>query len=99
MCFAAVSLRTILITTDVDSNQNQSYIEKTSKIYGKLMDLIFKVDHIGAEDLGLEYFNTTEFQFDKRLKEKLNSIKVVFKDITNVGVIRTYDWNSVLEAT
>jgi len=50
-------------------------------VYGRLLDIIFKVDHINANDNGKEYLNMAELLIDKRLMEKYDVIKIVWSDI------------------
>lgn len=49
-------------------------------IYGRLLDIVFKLDHIDAEDTGKQYLNLQDLVIDKRLNEKFEVIKIIWDE-------------------
>ena len=54
--------------------------KKCELIYGRLFDLIFKLEHINIESDGSEFLNLQELVIDKRLQEKYEVIKEIWKE-------------------
>jgi len=55
MCLASVALRVIM--GGAQGGNMSNFVKKTALIYGRLLDVVFKVDHIDSEDNGKEYLN------------------------------------------
>ena len=77
---------------------NHTFVKKATLVYGRLVDVIFKLDHIDCEDTGKEYLNLAELVTDKRLLEKYDVIKVIWSEMADSEQIQTKDWTSLLEA-
>jgi len=73
-------------------------MKKATLIYTRLIDIVFKLDHIDAEDIGKEYLNMQELVIDKRLNEKYEKIKIIWSDFADPEQIQSIDWNSILDA-
>lgn len=58
MCVATVALK-VLIGEILGGGgpKNQNFMHKATLIYGRLLDIVFKLDHIDADDTGKEYLN------------------------------------------
>ena len=83
-------------------DSNEINWKKCELIYGRLFDLIFKLDHIGVEADGAQYLNLQELVTDKHLQEKFEVIKDIWVinelTETNIRQIIRKDWNSILDA-
>jgi hypothetical protein len=99
MCLATVALK-VLIGEIMIAGQakNTNFIHKATLVYGRLLDIVFKLDHIDAEDTGKEYLNMQDLVFDKRLTEKFEVIQMIWSDGADPMAILQKDWNSVLDA-
>jgi len=84
MCIAIVALK-VLIGQIIGGGgaQQQNFIKKATLIYGRLIDIVFKLDHIDAEDIGKEYLNMQELVIDKRFNEKYEVIKIIWQDVSD----------------
>jgi hypothetical protein len=58
-------------------------MQKATLIYGRLLDIVFKLDHIDADDTGKEYLNMQDLVIDKRLTEKYEVIKMIWSDVAD----------------
>ena len=58
MCVATVALK-VLIGEILGGGgpKNSNFMHKATLIYGRLLDIVFKLDHIDADDTGKEYLN------------------------------------------
>jgi len=54
MCLATVALKVIM---SGGQGGNSNFSRKSTLIYGRLLDIVFKVDHIDSEDDGKQYLN------------------------------------------
>lgn len=59
---------------DSSLQANANFSKKAQLIYGRLLDMVFKLDHIDAEDTGKQYLNMSDLVIDKRLNEKFGVI-------------------------
>ena len=100
MCYAIVAVRVFMNDMDKRSkeSQNSNINKKSQLIYGRLIDIVFKVDHIDAEDTGQQYLNLKDLVVDKRLCEKFEVIKIVWLDGVNSESAQEKDWNSIMDA-
>lgn len=55
-----------------------NFTRKAQLIYGRLLDMVFKLDHIDAEDNGKQYLNMADLVIDKRLNEKYSVIQIIW---------------------
>ena len=99
MCVATVALK-VLIGEILGGGgpKNQNFMQKATLIYGRLLDIVFKLDHIDADDTGKEYLNMSDLVIDKRLTEKYDVIKMIWSDVADPVAIQGKDWNSLLDA-
>ena len=97
---ATVALKVLIgdILVEGSDNKNKSFIQKATLVYGRLLDIVFKLDHIDAEDTGKEYLNMQDLVIDKRLTEKYDVISMIWNDGADPMAILQKDWNSVLDA-
>jgi hypothetical protein len=58
-------------------------MQKATLIYGRLLDIVFKLDHIDADDTGKEFLNMQDLVIDKRLTEKYEVIKMIWSDVAD----------------
>ena len=49
-------------------------------IFWTILDIVFKLDHIDAEDTGKQYLNLQDLVIDKRLNEKFEVIKIIWDE-------------------
>ena len=99
MCLATVALKVLIGDILVEgTSKNQSFIHKATLVYGRLLDIVFKLDHIDCEDTGKEYLNMQDLVIDKRLTEKYDVISMIWSDGADPMGILQKDWNSVLDA-
>lgn len=77
---------------------NTTFVNKCRLSYGRLLDIVFKLDHIEAEETGKEYLNLGDLRTDNRLNEKYEVIKVIWADGVDLEIIMNKDWNSLLDA-
>lgn len=80
MCYAIIAMK-ILMGDLIQEDQGKSSVNFTKKaqlIYGRLLDMVFKLDHIDAEDNGKQYLNMADLVIDKRLNEKYNVMKIIW---------------------
>lgn len=99
MCVATVALK-VLIGEILGGGgpKNSNFMHKATLIYGRLLDIVFKLDHIDADDTGKEYLNMQDLVIDKRLTEKYDVIKMIWSDVADPVAIQGKDWNSLLDA-
>jgi hypothetical protein len=99
MCVAITALQVIFGgVIEGSSSLNPNFIKKARLVYGRLLDIIFKLDHVDAEDTGKEYLNMQDLVTDKRFSEKYDVIKIIWSDVADPEQIQTKDWNSLLDA-
>lgn len=60
--------------------------------------MVFKLDHIDAEDTGKQYLNMADLVIDKRLNEKYEVIKIIWSDSADPDIIQSKDWSSIMDA-
>lgn len=98
MCVGIIALQ-VLIGGLIEGGQsvNHNFVKKTTLVYGRLLDIVFKIDHINVDDSGKEYLNLVELQTDKRLLEKFDVIKVIWSDVAD-STVASRDWNSIMDA-
>ena len=100
MCVAVIAMQVFLggLIGVEGQPQNTVFVKKATLVYGRLLDVVFKLDHVDSEDTGKEYLNLAELVTDKRLMEKFDVIKMVWSEVADPSVIASKDWNSVLDA-
>lgn len=99
MCIAVTALSVIYGgQIEGGNNINTKFIQKSRLIYGRLLDVVFKLDHVEAEENGKEYLNLADLRTDHRLSEKFEVIKVIWSSGADSEIIMTKDWNSLLDA-
>lgn len=99
VCYAVVALKVLvgdLVGGDDQSSSNFS--KKGQLIYGRLLDIIFKLDHIDAEDTGKQYLNMQDLVTDKRLQEKYEVIEIAWQAGADPDIVQSKDWNSIMDA-
>jgi len=60
MCYTVVALKVMmgeLFVSPGNAQNNSTFLKKGQLVYGKLIDVVFKLDHIDAEDTGKQYLN------------------------------------------
>jgi hypothetical protein len=57
MSYGIVALKVLIGDLMGASKTNPNFSKKSQLIYGRLMDIVFKVDHIEVEDTGNQYLN------------------------------------------
>jgi len=77
---------------------NNNFIKKATLCYGRVLDIIFKLDHVDVQDNGKEYLNGAELMTDKRFLEKYEVIRVIWSDVADADQIQNRDWNSMMDA-
>ena len=82
MCVAVVAVQVYLGGA---GGQDQTFVKKAALVYGRLLDIVFKIDHIGVEDNGKEFLNVNELNFHSRLLEKYERIKVIWSDVADAS--------------
>lgn len=104
MAYQVIALKIFVgevLTSKLGEAKYSSEIQwkKCDLIYGKLFSLIFKIDHIGADQSGDDYLNLQELLLDKRLQEKYNVIKEIWvsEELKGEDILRK-DWSSILDA-
>lgn len=98
MCYAVSALK-VLMGDLVMKNYGSSLGKKAQLVYGRLLDVVFKLDHIDAEDTGKSYLNMQELGTDRRLSEKFDVMQVLWAEgPASPEAIQAKDWNSVLDA-
>lgn len=98
MCVATVALKCIIGGIIEGGAQiNQNFVKKTTLLYGRLLEIIFKVDHVDSEDTGKQYLNLGDLVTDKRLSEKFEVIQVIWSEVADPDQMQK-DWNSLLDA-
>lgn len=96
---ATVALKVLIGDILVEGQtKNATFIHKATLVYGRLLDIVFKLDHIDAEDTGREYLNMQDLVIDKRLTEKYDVISMIWSDGADPMAILQKDWGSVLDA-
>ena len=60
--------------------------------------MVFKIDHIDAEDTGKQYLNMSDLVIDKRLNEKFGVIKIIWQEDADPDIVQSKDWNSIMDA-
>ena len=74
-------------------------IQKSRLIYWRLMDIIFKIDHIDSHSSGSQFLNLVELMTDSRLDQKFKSLKVLWiSEPQAEQEPQERDWTSVFEA-
>ena len=73
-------------------------MKKATLIYGRLLEIIFKVDHIDSEDNGKQYLNLGDLVTDKRLGEKFEVIQIIWSEVADPDAVQSKDWNSLFDA-
>jgi hypothetical protein len=82
MCVAVIALQVFLGgMIEGGASLNSTFIKKATLVYGRLLDIIFKLDHVDSEDNGKEFLNMGELVTDKRLLEKYDVIRIIWSDI------------------
>jgi len=94
MCVAVIALQ-VFFGGVIMGSGNSTFIKKATLVYGRLLDIVFKLDHIDSEDTGKEYLNLADLVTDKRLMEKYEKIRAIWSE--NFDPTST-DWNSLLDA-
>lgn len=99
MCVAVIAMQ-VLIGGVVQGghNVNRDFVKKAALVYGRLLDIIFKLDHISIEDNGKEYLNVNELNISARITEKYDKIKILWSDTADQYAIHNQDWYSILDA-
>lgn len=98
MCIATIALK-VLIGDILGNTTNSDFGKKATLIYGRLLDIVFKIDHIDGEDTGNEFLNMKDLVLDKRLNEKYDVIKIIWSDnVSDPEAIQSKDWSSLLDA-
>jgi len=64
----------------IEGNVNHNFIKKATLVYGRLIDIVFKLDHVDADDTGKEYLNLGDLVTDKRFSEKFETIRIIWSD-------------------
>jgi hypothetical protein len=94
MCVAVIAVQTFfgqMLQTSGDG----TFVKKATLVYGRLLDIVFKLDHIDCEDSGKEYLNLADLVTDKRLMDKYEKMSAIWSE--NFDPTNT-DWNSLLDA-
>lgn len=60
--------------------------------------MVFKLDHIDAEDNGKQYLNMADLVIDKRLNEKYSVIQIIWQEGADPDMVQSKDWNSIMDA-
>lgn len=99
MCVGIIAVQIFLGgVIEGGASVKQTFVKKATLIYGRLLDIVFKLDHIDCEDSGKEYLNMVELVTDKRLMEKYDTIRVIWSEVADPAQIQSKDWSSVLDA-
>ena len=100
MCYTVVALKVMVGELFVSpTSQNMgNFLKKGQLVYGRLIDVVFKLDHIDAEDTGKQYLNLSDLLIDKRLNEKHEVIKIIWSDMSDPDIVQGKDWNSIMDA-
>lgn len=99
MCIATIALKVLIgDILGVTGQNNSEFGKKATLIYGRLLDIVFKIDHIDAEDTGNEFINMKDLVLDKRLNEKYEVIMMIWSDHSDPEQIQSKDWSSLLDA-
>lgn len=81
MCIATIALKVLIgDILGVTGQNNSEFGKKAILVYGRLLDIVFKIDHIDAEDTGNEFINMKDLVLDKRLNEKYEVIQIIWSD-------------------
>jgi hypothetical protein len=81
MCIATIALKVLIgDILGVTGQNNHEFGKKATLVYGRLLDIVFKIDHIDAEDTGNEFINMKDLVLDKRLNEKYEVITMIWSD-------------------
>ena len=89
MCYTVVALKVMVGELFVSpTSQNMgNFLKKGQLVYGRLIDVVFKLDHIDAEDTGKQYLNLSDLLIDKRLNEKHEVIKIIWSDMSDPDIV------------
>jgi hypothetical protein len=100
MCYTIIALKVLMgdLIGDSSAPNAGNFLKKGQLIYGRLLDMVFKLDHIDAEDTGKQYLNMADLVIDKRLNEKYDVIKIIWSDSADPDIIQSKDWNSIMDA-
>jgi len=99
MCIATIALKVLIGDILGGNTTNSDFGKKATLIYGRLLDIVFKIDHIDGEDTGNEFLNMKDLVLDKRLNEKYDVIKIIWSDnVSDPEAIQSKDWSSLLDA-
>jgi hypothetical protein len=97
MSYAIMALRTLI--GDLVGNVDANFAKKAQLIYGRLLDIVFKLDHIDVEDTGKQYLNLTDLVVDKRLAEKFEVVRMLWSDdAAEAASIEDKNWGGVMDA-
>jgi len=80
MAYGIIALKVLIGDLMGASKSNPNFAKKAQLIYGRLMDIVFKIDHIDVEDTGKNYLNIIDLNTDKRLTEKFEVIQMLWSD-------------------
>lgn len=98
MGVGVIGLKTILGDVLGSMGADSNFGKKASLVYGRLMDIVLKLDHIEVEETGKEYLNLHELNLDKRLSEKFEVLRIVWGEMADPIEIQQKDWNSIVDA-
>jgi hypothetical protein len=98
MCIGVIGLKAFLSDVIGIAPADPTLGKKAMLVYGRLLDVIFKLDHIGADETGKEFLNIHELGTDKRLGEKYEVIRAIWSDMVDPLEMQQKDWNSVVDA-
>lgn len=97
MSYAIMAVRTLI--ADLVGAVDPNFAKKAQLIYGRLLDVVFKLDHIDVEDTGKQYLNLADLVVDKRLAEKFEVVRMLWSDdATDAAAIQDKNWGGVLDA-
>lgn len=86
----------VIILACKTGQNKQELKQKCLLIYGRLFDLIMKIDFIEGNNSGEEYLNIEELNIDSRMSQKFNALSAVWTG--NSSEVQGKDWTSVLES-
>ena len=98
MGIGVMALKAILVDIIGMGSGGSNFGKKTTLIYHRLLDIIFKLDHIECGESGKEYLNMTDLVIDKRLNEKYEVLRIVWSQMGDPGEMQSKDWSSILDA-
>lgn len=100
MCYTIIALKVLMgdLVTDPTTPNSVNFSKKAQLVYGRLLDMVFKLDHVDAEDTGKQYLNMQDLVIDKRLNDKYAVIQQIWSDEVDPDMIQGKDWNSILNS-